>query len=374
MASDRGGFSKSKGAKSTEEEAKEIEDILVRIATQHPIELEERIETLAKPLIIECACPGWQPRNWGPPRVYPVKKPLGYQEGGVRYPAVPVTIEDQVRESVLAIKAGAAALHIHPRDPKDGMGSYSSNLLAQVYDGIFSEVDAIASQAPWRRTDDGTIDFIEDMEELLELGEGNRYCQGAVVLWPPTDSYPSNYARSVQDGIRFMEKHDVKPIHKLRGTYHVRNMERVLLDTGVITQMPLLLVHDMGHPFGWPLDQDPWVPLDMVTSIMQTKQRMPKDSVIGVFSGGRNWMPITMTAILMGVDMVRVGIEDTYWMYPHRDEVIQRNMDCVNKIVDFCSLIGRRIAGVDEARKILGMKLTSPKITYPQSQTASQTA
>lgn len=82
-------------------------------------------------------------------------------------------------------------------------------------------------------------------------------------------------------------------------------------------------------------------------------------------------MPITMTAILAGVDLVRVGIEDTYWMYPHRDDVIQKNMDCVNKIIDFCGLIGRRIAGVDEARKILGIEVTSPKTKAMPAQVAS---
>jgi len=80
--------------------------------------------------------------------------------------------------------------------------------------------------------------------------------------------------------------------------------------------------------------------------------------VIGVFSGGRNWMPITMTAILAGVDFVRVGIEDYYWMYPHKDEVIHSNLECIKKIVDFCGLIGRRLAGVEEARNILGVELT----------------
>ena len=371
MATDIGGFSKAAGNLSKEEEAKQLEDILVRIATMHPIELEERNETLDRPLIIECACPGWQPRNWGPPRAYPGKKPAGYKEGGLRYPAVPVSIEDQVRELVSARKAGTAALHIHPRDPKDGMGTYNPALLAEIFDKVFAEVDAITLQATWKRTPDKKIDFIQETEELLELGGGNRYCQGAVVLWPPTDSYPLDYARSVQDGIRFMEKNNVKPIHKLRGTYHVRKMDRILVQPGIITQMPLVLVHDMGHPFGWPLDQDPWMPIDMITSIMQTKQRMPKDSVIGVYSGGRNWMPITMTAILAGVDLVRVGIEDTYWMYPHRDDVIQKNMDCVNKIIDFCGLIGRRIAGVDEARKILGIEVTSPKTKAMPAQVAS---
>lgn len=339
-------------------EGDNIEEVLVRIAEKHPIELEERIETLSKPLILECACPGWQARLWGPPRAYPVRKPAGYQEGGVRYPAVPCTIEDQAKENVDAVRAGAAAIHIHPRDPKDCMATDEVGLLAQVYDRIFEAVDAISIQHTWKITSDGTIDYVSDAKTLLEVGEGNRYCQGAVVLWPPANSYPPGYIKSVQDGIRFMEANDIKPVHKLRSSYNVRQMKRALVETEVITQRPLVLVHDMGHPFGWPMDLDPWMPLDLITSIMQTKQRMP-DSIIGVFSGGRNWMPITMTAILAGVDFVRVGVEDVYWMYPHKDEVIQRNIDTVKKIVGFCDLIGRKIANADEARQILGIKRTS---------------
>lgn len=351
MASDLWGLLKGEGEGN-------VEEILVRIAEKHPIELEEKLETLARPVVFECACPGWQPRMWPPSRAYPVKKPPGYGEGGVRYPAVPCTIEDQAREQVLAVKAGAAALHIHPRDPKDCMATNDLHFLAQVYDRIFAEVDAITIQHTWKPIADGTIDYIEDAKAMVELGKGNRYCQGAVVLWPPANSYPSQYARSVQEAVRFMEDHNIKPIHKLRSSYHVRQMKRVLVDTQVITKEPLVLVHDMGHPFGWPMDMDPWMPLDLITSIVQTKQRMP-GSVIGVFSGGRNWMPITMTAILAGVDFIRVGIEDVYWMYPHRDEVIENNMACVRKIIDFCALIGRRIAGVDEARQILGITRTS---------------
>lgn len=339
-------------------EGENIEEVLVRIAEKHPIELEERIETLSKPLILECACPGWQSRLWGPPRAYPVKKPAGYQEGGVRYPAVPCTIEDQAKENIEAVRAGAAAVHIHPRDPKDCMATDNVELLGKVYDKIFETVDAISIQHTWKITSNGTADYISDAEKILEAGRGNRYCQGAVVLWPPANSYPPGYIKSVQEGIRFMEANDIKPVHKLRSSYNVRQMKRVLVETEVITQRPLVLVHDMGHPFGWPLDLDPWMPLDLITSIMQTKQRMP-DSIIGVFSGGRNWMPITMTAILAGVDFVRVGVEDVYWMYPHKDEVIQRNIDTVKKIVDFCDLIGRKIANAIEARQILGMKRTS---------------
>ena len=352
------GFIKEKGQVI---DAEMVEDMLVRIASKHPIELDEKIHALDKPVILECACPGWQPRQWGPPRAYPTAKPPGYKEGGIRYAAVPCSIEDQAQAMIEAVKAGTAAVHIHPRDPKDCIASHDIEIFKEVYDRIFKEVDAISLQHTWYRDEDREVIYIGELaEEMLRIGGGgNRYCQGAVVLWPPRDAFPPQYTKHVQEGVKFMEAHDIKPIQKIRSTYGARQMKRDLVDTHVLTKKPYVLAHDMGHPFGWPLDMDPWMPIDLITGLEQTKQRLGRDHVIGVYSGGRNWMPITMTAILAGVDIVRVGIEDCYWMYPHKDEVIQKNIDAVKKIVDFCNLIGRRIAGVEEARKILGIKRTS---------------
>ena len=57
----------------------------------------------------------------------------------------------------------------------------------------------------------------------------------------------------------------------------------------------------------------------------------------------------------MIVQVCWIGIEDFYWMYPHRDEIIQENIDCVRKITQFCDLIGRELASPAQARDILGI-------------------
>ncbi len=334
------------------------DEILAGAVEKIPIELEEKISTLDKPLIIECASPGWQPRMWPPMKAYPLQKPVGYQEGGIRYSAVPCTIEEQAKVIIEAAKAGCALSHIHPRDPKDCLPTINLGFLAAIYDKIFESCDIVSSQHTWKVKEDATIDYREDLEALLEMGKGNRYCQAVCVLWPPGDSYPNGYKKLVRETIPFMEANHIKPVLKVRSSYHAREMKRVLIDSGVIKEEPIIVGHDMGHPRGWPMDLDPWMPIDLVTSIMQTKQRIP-NSIIGVYSGGRNWMPITMMAIMAGVDIVRVGIEDCYWMYPHRDEVIQRNIDAVNRIVTFCNLIGRKLATPEEARKIMGFRRTS---------------
>ena len=68
---------------------------------------------------------------------------------------------------------------------------------------------------------------------------------------------------------------------------------------------------------------------------------------------------VTM-GIMAGVDIVRVGIEDCYWLYPHKDEIIKKNSDVVKMTVDIATILGRRIVtNADEARQILGIKLTS---------------
>jgi 3-keto-5-aminohexanoate cleavage enzyme len=333
-----------------------IEEEIANVLAANPIEFEEKIPTLDRPLIIENAFPGWQPRNWGPKKLYP-SLPPGYKEGGIRFEAVPTSVEEQVTQSVEAVKAGAACLHIHPRSPdKDASALNDPKAMAEIYDAVFQKVDAVTLQHTWSMKE-GLIDYVTHGEKVLKLGEGNKYCQGAVVLWPPADTYPVNYTTEVQRGVKFMLDNDIKPIHKLRSSYGVRKLKRLLIDTGV-EPGPYVLVHDMGHPFGWPMDQDPWMPIDLITSINQTRQRIP-DSVIGVYSGGRNWLPITIIAILAGVDIVRAGIEDSYWIYPHRDDVIQRNIDAVKKITEFAHLIGREVATVEQARNILGVKRTS---------------
>ena len=76
--------------------------------------------------------------------------------------------------------------------------------------------------------------------------------------------------------------------------------------------------------------------------------------------GGRNWLPILNMGIIRGADIVRVGIEDCYWMYPHKDEVIKKNSDPVKVTVEMAQLLGRRVVtDPKEARKLLGLELTS---------------
>jgi len=89
------------------------------------------------------------------------------------------------------------------------------------------------------------------------------------------------------------------------------------------------------------------------------KGNIPR-SVVGIYPGGRNWLPMAVMGILLGADVVRVGIEDCYWMYPHKNEIIKKHSDVVKMTVEIAHMLGRKVVtNAKAARKILGLKLTS---------------
>ena len=117
----------------------------------------------------------------------------------------------------------------------------------------------------------------------------------------------------------------------------------------------------LGKHDATPINHDPWSHLQLISILHTIRENVP-GCLIGIYAGGRNWLPMTVMGMLLGADIVRVGIEDAYWMYPHRDDIIKNNVDVVKMAVDLAGMLGRRVVtDADEARRILGIKLTSAK-------------
>lgn len=65
---------------------------------------------------------------------------------------------------------------------------------------------------------------------------------------------------------------------------------------------------------------------------------------------------MTVVGIILGTDCVRVGMDDTLWMYPHSEEKITDCADVVRKVATITRELGREIASPQEAKEILGLK------------------
>src|SRR6266702_1791031 len=60
-------------------------------------------------------------------------------------PYLPYTVEDVVGQGVAAAEAGAAVLHLHARDPKDGSTSADPKIFAAYASGIRQRSDVVIS-------------------------------------------------------------------------------------------------------------------------------------------------------------------------------------------------------------------------------------
>ncbi len=261
-----------------------------------------------------------------------------------------------------SVKAGAVAIHVHPRDPKTCLTQINAALLKEVLDDVFDKVgDCLTFSHTWYPHTNGDVDYITETEELLEWGQGNKYTQGTVILPVGTalEEQRSIFGRKTTgEGIRWLEAHSVKPLYQLYDTSAQLHFKEYM-DDGTSTWEPYCLFINLGKHDSTAIHQDPGSFLNAIANLDIVKKTFP-NAIYGWRSGGRNWLPIFIMGIMLGVDVVQVGIEDAYWRWPHRDEIISKNSECVKWTVEIANILGRRVVtDPDEARKICGMKLTS---------------
>ncbi len=328
------------------------------VTDKFPVDGEPPINTMDRPLIIESACPG-------------------FQKAGPRYPAIPISYDDQVQAQVDSIKAGAIIAHVHPRDPKSGDALMDHRALAEVLDGIFEGAgDFITNTHSWTPIPNAPGEGISGTAELLELGGGNKYVQGSLLVPIAHSSTGTGNPSLVTEkatieAVKFMNANGVKPVYQLFDTYTPLDFKRRLFDKGHDESNPKIMNIQVGKHDATASSHDPWSHIQLISSISALRQTIP-GCVVGVYPGGRNWLPMANLGILLGADVIRVGIEDCYWMYPHRNDIIKSNADVVRMFVALARSLGRRVVtDAEEARKILGMKLTSSMVRAGVRQVAA---
>lgn len=308
-----------------------------------PVHEEPAIDTMDEPVIIESACPGWQP-------------------GGDHYPAIPTSPEEVSQELIDSVEAGAVAVHVHPRDESGNAQLSDEQLLADTLDPVFEECGEVVTLAhTWAPGDEESYhaDYVTATKELLELGDGNKYCQGSLIIPPGQGGSAYHSLSSITEGVRYFEDNDVKPLFQLYDSHVVKDLKLKLFNKGEVSWDPFVMNINAGKHHAHAIHKDPWSQLQLI-SAMNTVRDTIDDSVVGVYAGGRNWLSMTVLGLISGATHFRVGIEDAYWLYPHRDDLIPKNSDAVKLVADLAEMLGREvITDPDRARDHLGMKYTS---------------
>lgn len=297
--------------------------------------------------------------------------PTGSFTNREQNPLQPYTMEENVKAAVDGYKAGAVVWHVHARE-KNGLPSKDPHVMKETIDRVFDKCpDIITSVIPYVDYDvPSGLDTIKRCVDVLTAA-GPEYMQSAVMLLQSM-SFSEKFTyvvtqKILTEQIQYLEDHGVRPEYQVHSYSGLKDVVDWLLTTGVGKQPALMNIMMGFHGFSHasPLGPDPWNYIYMMTM----QQSMWPGAVRGVCAGGRNWLPFTNLAIMLGFDLVRVGMEDSVYLYPHRDEKIKSSADVVRKVANIANELGRELATPAEARQIMG--LTPRRVASDSKQVAA---
>lgn len=299
-----------------------------------PVELEPKINTMNKKLIINVA-------------------PTGGIISRKQNPMQPSSAEEIAKEAIESYKEGAAMFHVHCRE--NGRNAVKPELYKKTMDLVFAKApdmitDLCVIFSPTHEGPEWRLKPI--IEPLLKFGP--KYCEIALLNPVPMALGQEIFVATplgLQEECKFLQDNGVKPEYSAYNLPALETIRHAVIDTR-IAKRPYFIDILAGIHNATPTTPDP----EGLLSIIQILRYLPPDTVWEVVVGGHNWLPLTVAAITLGADLVRVGMEDTVHLYPHRDEMITSNAQVVKKIAIIAKELGREIATPDEARKILGIK------------------
>lgn len=293
--------------------------------------------------------------------------------GGVTMPTqtpyLPLTPEEIVNEAVRAADAGAAAVHIHARDPKDGRPTSDENVFRETVAGIKEKSDVIIGLSTGGGLGISVQDRLKAVPYLkpeiasFNLGSMNFSIHPIAARYRDEDyKYPweKSYLEMTKDAVfkntfadleflcRTMKANGTKPEHEAYDVGHIYNMN-YLVKNGLV-EFPLWIQFVTGVLGGI------YASVEDVIHMKQTAERLfgPQNfrwSVVG--AGYPEQFRVATLAIMMG-GHVRVGLEDN--IYVSKGVLARGNAELVEKAVRIAREFDRDIATPAEARQMLGLK------------------
>jgi len=280
-------------------------------------------------------------------------------------PNLPVTAEEIATAAIDAAKAGAAILHLHARDPKDGRPTQDPDFFRPFLADIKEQTDAVVNittgGSPHMTVDERMRPAMTFKPELASLNMGSMNFG----LFPMLDRFKTFehewerqhlensrdlvFKNTYQDieailrkgadnGTRFeFECYDISHLYSLS-----HFVERGLVKGPIFVQSVFGILGGIGPD-----------PEDLM-HMRRTADRLFGDryqwSILGA---GRHQIPLATIGASMG-SHVRVGLEDSLWIAPK--QLAASSAEQVTRIRTILEALNLQVATPDEARTILGLK------------------
>jgi uncharacterized protein (DUF849 family) len=280
-------------------------------------------------------------------------------------PHLPITAEEIADAAVEAAEAGAAIVHLHARDPKDGRPDQRPEAFAPFLKIIKQRsacvVNVTTGGAPTMTIEDRVRPAATFKPEVASLNMGSMNF-GLYPMLARTKEFKFDWERPYLEGSReriFRNTFaDIEYIlHTCAGNgtrfeiecYDIGHLytlahfvDRKAVEPPLFVQSVFGILGGIGaHP-------------EDVAHMKRTADRLFGDQYRwSVLGAGRNQLPIAAMAAAMGGN-VRVGLEDSLWIGP--GQLARSNAEQVRAARQIVEGLGLAVASPDEAREMLKLK------------------
>jgi len=134
----------------------------------------------------------------------------------------------------------------------------------------------------------------------------------------------------------------------------VSNADRYLLKPGLVAPGAYWAILP-ALPGCSPME-NPRQMVDGLTRIASSIFDVDPEATVLVCAAGRASMYLVTVAAAMGLH-IRVGMEDTMWLWPHREDLVTSNVQFLKMAIQLASVLGRDVASHAEYREMVGMPL-----------------
>jgi uncharacterized protein (DUF849 family) len=280
-------------------------------------------------------------------------------------PHLPITADEIADAAIGAYEAGAAIVHLHARDPKDGRPDQRPEAFAPFLKRIRQScpvvVNITTGGAPTMTVDERVKPCAHFKPEVASLNMGSmnfglfpmlarfkefKFDWERPYLANSDERIFKNTFKDIEfilttcaaNGTRFeIECYDIGHLYTLR-----HFADKGLVKPPFFIQSVFGILGGIGpHP-------------EDVAHMKRTADRLfGKDFLWSVLGAGRNQLPIAAQSVALGGN-VRVGLEDSLWIRP--GQLAETNAQQVRAARQVIEGLGLEVATPDEARSMLGLK------------------
>ena len=281
-------------------------------------------------------------------------------------PHLPLTPDEVAEAAIGAAEAGAAIIHLHARDPKDGRPTPDPNVFMQFLPRIKQNTDAVVNittggghgmtlaerlAAPLRASPEmcslnmGSMNF--GLYPMLQRYKTWKHDWEPAYLERSRDFIFRNTFKDIEEVLKQLgEGHGTRFEFECYDVGHLYNLAH-FLERGLV-RPPLFVQTIFGILGGIGADTENLAHMKRIADKL-----FGEDYHWSVLAAGRHQMPFVTMAAIMGGN-VRVGLEDS--LYIAKGTLAESNAAQVAKIRTILESLSLDVASPKEARAMLALK------------------